>query len=141
MKLNSHQLTGMLESMFGTPCDFKTPEEVIIWAEQYCQTLHAPVNLRRVRLVYDRIPVVTGALNPLNSQALVKYLEETTDEAILVPDIHSSGKDSLFLVGKVTIDQAQVWLKNVNPYSGTRFVLGSKQNRLVAAASLHSFIW
>lgn len=141
MKLTDHQMTGMLSSMLGAPDTLQTPEQVCHWAETHCQILHAPVSLTATRIVYDRVAVMTGALKPVASQELVRYLEETEDEAILVPDVHSSGKDALFLAALCDRNRAVEWLKCVDPANGTRFILGAKQNRLVVAASLRSFIY
>lgn len=141
MKLTDHQMTGMLSAMLGAPDTCQTPEQVCHWAESFCMVFHAPVKLTEVRIVYDRVAVITGALKPVASQELIKYLEETTDEAILVPDVHSSGKDALFLAALCDRNRALEWLKKVDPTNGTRFVLGAKQNRLVVVASLRSFIY
>jgi hypothetical protein len=141
MKLTDHQMTGMLATMLGAPDTCETPEQVCHWAETYCQVFHAPVKLTEVRIVYERVSVAMGALKPVASQELVKYLEETEDDAILVPDLQSSGKDALFLAALCNRNQALEWLSRVDPANGTRFILGAKQNRLVVAASLRSFIY
>lgn len=140
MKISDSQLTGMLAAAFNAPSDLHTPEAVLDWAQQYADNCHAPFSLRDVRVVYERLPVLSAVAKPTNSQLLVRHLTETEDSILLVSDMYQSGKESLFFATVCDHPLAAEWLRAVSARNRTVFVVGARQNRMVVAASLLAFI-
>ena len=140
MKVADSHMLGMISDLLMAPPECLNPVEVFDWAEKNSEVLNTPFPLTDVRIVYDRLAVVSDAMRPTNGKSIIPVLRETEEPVILAPDIHRSGREALFFFCECDHNTAIDWIKNANARNRTEIVLGSRQNRMVIAASFTAFL-
>lgn len=134
-------MAGLAGGILGAPSGLNTVGEVFQWAEDHCEGLNAPFNLvRDVRVVYDRLPIVSDALKPSNGAQCVRYLLETDDPVLMGVDVMRAGQDALYFFALADHDLLSLWAGRVNGRNRTQMLVGSSHNRMVVAASATAFM-
>jgi hypothetical protein len=141
LKITELQLAGLVGGMLGAPSSLLTVAEIFEWAEKSCDLLNTPFNLvQDVRVVHERLPIVSDALKPTNSSKILPFLSETSDPVLLGADILRSGRDALYFFALADHDMLVEWVKQVNGKNRTQLLVGSSHNRMVIAASFSAFL-
>lgn len=141
MRLTEQQLAGMVSELLGSPPELRTTQEIFEWAERHSEHLNTPFNLvTDVRVIHERLSIVSDALKPTNSCSILPYLNETTDPVLLGADNLRGGKEGLYFFALADHDMILQWVKQINGSNMTRVLIGAAHNRMVIAASFTSFL-
>lgn len=95
-KTRDHIIAANLKAATGIKGEFSILEDLIAAIDALPEEAGFPFLLRNVRVVYDRVQVLSEVMLTKKKSFLLDMLHETPDQKLLVTDPNLSGKNSLF---------------------------------------------